>query len=152
MRMRNGSWIFGAIVLGSIFLLLCDKGSNPQSPVAAAPSQLTLISPNGGETFSKSDSMTIHWDMNDSVDALINQMVFDISLDSGKTYQYLGDIRRTNPLWETRSIRFSLADSTWDDKNLQWKTISPSGGCVMFIHAYGDESIGDVSNELFSIF
>ena len=151
MKTRHRSWIACWLISASMLSLMSSCNDNPLSPSTAAPTKLTLVSPNGGEVFSLSDSMLVRWDMSDSVDGLINQLVFDISLDSGKTFQYLGDMRRTSPDWKTRSIRFSLRDSTWDDQNLVWKTIAPSNGCIINIYSYVNHSIGDESDNLFRI-
>jgi hypothetical protein len=141
---------FGCLAL-SVFILLpgCTKGTDPLS--APPVVNLTVMSPNGGETFSQSDSLTIRWDMSDSVDALMSQMVFSLSLDSGITFNYLGDIRKTSPAWKAKSIRFYLGDSLWDDKLLQWKAIVPSRGCIISINQYNSTTLYDQSDNPFRI-
>jgi hypothetical protein len=153
MNTKNLSWILCWVISISFLSLMCNEDTNPiSSPqLNTAPTALTVLSPNGGEAFSLSDSILIRWDMGDSVDLLINQLVFAISLDSGKTFQCLGDIRRNSPFWNAKSIRFSLRDSMWDEQLLVWKTIKPSTGCFIDIYSYTDHSVGDQSDNPFRI-
>jgi hypothetical protein len=129
------------------FFLAHAEAANAASPIK----NLTVIAPNGGETFSLNDSITIRWDMGDSVNAMMGQLVFTISLDSGKTFLYLGDIRKSSPFWQAKSIKFSLRDSIWDEQSIQWKAIVPSNGCMIHINEYNITSIYDESDSFFRI-
>jgi hypothetical protein len=138
-------WIIGV----SLLLMTGAEGATALSPPPVAG--LTVVSPNGGETYSLTDSLTITWQMSDSIDLLMSQLVFNLSLDSGITFNYMGDIRRSSPFWKARSIRFSLRDSLWDEQTITWKPIVPSSGCIIYINQYNSTTLYDQSDNSFRI-
>jgi hypothetical protein len=80
---------FGYVITVLVALLLITACNNPVSPGNSTASAITLISPNGGETFKIGDSLHIKWRVNPDS---IGQMLFSITFDAGRSYTYINDM------------------------------------------------------------
>lgn len=102
--------------------------------MSAVPQWLTVLNPNGGETYTEGDTVSIQWIHSNNLNGSGLQVLIDYSIDSGVTWQNSGD--------------WSVDDSTY-----QW--IIPlhkvSNTCLVKLHIIGLPGIADTSDALFSI-
>lgn len=102
--------------------------------ITAVPQTISLIAPNGGETFTEGDSVSLQWTNSNNLLGLGLQILMDYSLDSGLTWQ-------------------NIADWSIDAGTFPW-TIplhKVSNTCLVKIHIIGLPGIADTSDGIFTI-
>ena len=78
-----------ALIVSFLITACGNPVSSGNSPAAA----ITLIAPNGNETFKIGDSLAIRWRANPDS---IGQMLISITFDTGRTYWFINDLDHIN--------------------------------------------------------
>lgn len=102
--------------------------------ISSLPQTIGLIAPNGGETYTEGDSVSLQWTNSNNLVGLNLQVLMDYSLDSGVSW--------TN-----------IADWSLDDGAFPWliPLHKVSNTCLVKIHIIGLPGIADTSDGVFTI-
>lgn len=104
-----------------------------------APTPLTVLSPNGGESYAPGQTVDITWE---TADPMIAGCVIQFSSDEGKSWKVIhdGSIDRGKEGWESYSWTIPT-----DDPSVVSST------CLIMVHEYNKEETNDISDAAFSI-
>ncbi|MBC8377968.1 MAG: hypothetical protein H8E62_02215 [Planctomycetes bacterium] len=99
------------------------------------PTQIAVLSPNGGEMFLAGSEMLIEWDMVDGTDPV--QIDIEYSIDNGNSFNQVA------------------SDITFDDFEYLWKPIVDvvdSQQCLIRISDAEDGTVSDITDGAFTVF
>ena len=114
----------------------CDRPVDPPEP-------LVLEAPDGGGTYYVGDTMEIRWTLNDSISGLI----IDFSANNGVNYTQVAAFFANDPEIADGRYGWIIPDSA----GTLTKRSTVSNSCKIFIHDYFDYTIGDASDQTFSV-
>lgn len=102
--------------------------------ITPLPQILTLLYPNGGETFMEGDTVNVQWSHSSNLDGVGLQVLIDYSFDAGATWQ-------------------NSADWTIDSGYYPWRIPlhNTSTNCLVKVHVIGLPGLADTSNSVFTI-
>jgi hypothetical protein len=117
----------------------CDKSTGP----LGNDSPLTIVTPNGGNTYHVGDSMKMSWNLKGDISGL----VIDFSADNGRQFFTLVYFVPSSEIFQKREYLWVIPDSIYSFS----KASIVSDSCLVWIHGYFDYAFGDKSDKLFSI-
>ena len=146
MKNAGAFWIGTAALIVALLASGCDTPTEPDTP-SGPLAALTLIKPNGGESYTIGDTLRVEWIANpDSVP----QIVMEISFDGGLTYFPMTDEAIGTGGGKDTTFAWLIPDSLYDGFWATWVPTPASDECLIHISDYVLE-YNDYSDTTFSI-
>jgi hypothetical protein len=141
--------VFKSACLAMAMMIMAGASScnNPSSADTPVPGNgVTVITPNGGNTYYLGDTLQITWDLSD--ESSIAGLQIDLSLNGGGYYYNIALLQPAFSEFQNRKLSWRIQDSIGTGS---MKRSMCSDSCRIFIHDYFNWTIGDVADKFFTI-
>jgi hypothetical protein len=138
-----------AVVMTAVLsLMACNPNTVPNDHPPIPGNGITVLNPNGGSSYHVGDAMIITWDVHLSGSDSIAGLQMDFSPNNGLSYFIFTVLYPPAPELQDKKYVWIIPDTVF---NGAYYMLTRSDSCKIFIHDYFNYTIGDVSDNVFSI-